>query len=406
MNKKTYNDFSSCSYHLTNYFTKPEKQRHGIFFTPPRTIQKMIGLLDSYNLHIKTVLEPSCGSCEFIIQLLEKYPDVSIKGIEINSTIFNSIKKFSQNNCHIDHCDFVTHSFNHKFDLIIGNPPYFVMKKNEIDKDYFNFFEGRPNIFVLFIVKSLKLLNPNGIMSFILPRNFLNCLYYDKLRNYIYNNFTILHIENCSDNYIDTKQDTIIFIIQNINDNHNLNKKFTLSIHSFTIFGDICAIQKLKDLYVDSTTLNNFGFSVHVGNVVWNQCKDILSDNPLHTLLIYSSDIKNNTLQPLKYADPEKKNYIKRSGNTEPVLLINRGYGVGNYKFAYCLLRGGFNYLVENHLIYITHTKHLEKTELILKYNMIINSLQNAKTHEFIKLYFGNNAINTTELCNILPIYV
>ena len=25
--------------------------------------------------------------------------------------------------------------------------------------------------------------------------------------------------------------------------------------------------------------------------------------------------------------------------------------------------------------------------------------------YEFIKIYFGNNAINTTELCKILPIY-
>ena len=38
-------------------------------------------------------------------------------------------------------------------------------------------------------------------------------------------------------------------------------------------------------------------------------------------------------------------------------------------------------------------------------YNNIIKSLQNEKTIEFIKLYFGNNAINTTELCEILPIY-
>jgi len=27
------------------------------------------------------------------------------------------------------------------------------------------------------------------------------------------------------------------------------------------------------------------------------------------------------------------------------------------------------------------------------------------KTNEFIELYFGNNAINTTELQNILPIF-
>ena len=35
------------------------------------------------------------------------------------------------------------------------------------------------------------------------------------------------------------------------------------------------------------------------------------------------------------------------------VLLINRGHGVGNYKFEYYLLDDTIEYLIENHLIYI-----------------------------------------------------
>ena len=31
---------------------------------------------------------------------------------------------------------------------------------------------------------------------------------------------------------------------------------------------------------------------------------------------------------------------------------------------------------------------------------------ENKKTEDFIKLYFGNNAINTNELCEMLPIYI
>ena len=38
-------------------------------------------------------------------------------------------------------------------------------------------------------------------------------------------------------------------------------------------------------------------------------------------------------------------------------------------------------------------------------YKKIIDSLKSDKTKEFVKLYFCNNAINTTELYNILPIY-
>ena len=54
------------------------------------------------------------------------------------------------------------------------------------------------------------------------------------------------------------------------------------------------------------------GFDVNVGNVVWNQCKDILTDDPNQTRLIYSSDIKNNKLEVRSYDNPEKKNFIQK----------------------------------------------------------------------------------------------
>lgn len=48
----------------------------------------------------------------------------------------------------------------------------------------------------------------------------------------------------------------------------------------------------------------------------------------------------------------------------------------------------------------------MKNNELIQIYKKIINSLNNKKTLEFIRLYFGNNAINTTELNYILPFYI
>lgn len=313
MNTKSYDEFTKISYDLTNCISKTDKKNQGIFFTPPKTVNRMLTFLESKKNRIKTILEPSCGSGEFIIQLLEKYPEAQIQGIEQNEFIFQSIRGYiSQRNCRILKHDFLQYQTDENFDLIIGNPPFFVMKKSDIKHEYFDFFEGRPNIFILFIVKALKLLNPNGILSFILPKNFLNCLYYDKLRKYINEKFTIIHIESCQDNYIDTKQDTILFIVQNTVDVKNTNIQYTLSIHTFTIFGDTHSIKILNHLYKDSTTLKTLDFTVNVGNVVWNQCKHILSNNPSDTLLIYSSDIKNNTLQPQKYANPEKKIIYKK----------------------------------------------------------------------------------------------
>jgi hypothetical protein len=132
-----------------------------------------------------------------------------------------------------------------------------------------------------------------------------------------------------------------------------------------------------------------------------------LTDDTTKTRLIYSSDIKNNKLIIKKYSNDEKKNFINKSGITYPTLVINRGYGVGEYNFEYYLIEGGFEYLVENHLICINYirNKNITEKQTIYLYKKIIESLEDERTKKFIELYFGNNAINTTELNYILPIY-
>ena len=398
-------EYSELSIKLTKQINKNKKKQYGIYFTPPETIINNIKLLEQYKKNIKNILEPSCGTCEYILQLTNTLSNINITGIELNKTIFKSIKQYKSNNIELINDNYLTYKFNTKYDLIIGNPPYFVIKKNIVDKFYDNYYDGRPNIFILFIIKSLNLLNDNGILSFVLPRNFLNCIYYDKTRKYIATNFKILNIIECIDKYIETQQDTIIVIIQNEKPvNNNI---YTINISEYIIFGTQDNIKILNELYYNSKTLYELDFIVNVGNIVWNKCKKYLTDDKNKTQLIYSSDIINNKVITKKYSNEEKKNYINKEGNDIPLLVINRGYGVGNYNFNYCIINENNNikYLIENHLICIKYSKSLPNDLLIEKYKKIILSFEDKKTKEFIKIYFGNNAINTTELCKILPIY-
>jgi hypothetical protein len=238
-------------------------------------------------------------------------------------------------------------------------------------------------------------------------------LYYDKTRNYISKNFQILHIVERDDKFIDTQQETITLIIRKPHVKTGIdNKKYVLSIHSYTIFviedNMNMNMNNIVKLYENSKTLWDLGFTVSVGNVVWNQCKDILTNDVTKTRLIYCSDIVDNKLSIKAYKNGDKKNYIDKPGTNRPMIVINRGYGVGEYKFNYCLINETMSYLVENHLIcieYNNESKNIDKTELIKMYEKVIKSLKDERTQEFIKLYFGNNAINTTELNYILPIY-
>jgi hypothetical protein len=162
--------------------------------------------------------------------------------------------------------------------------------------------------------------------------------------------------------------------------------------------------KQIMKLYEKSKSLFDLGFKVGVGTVVWNQCKNILTHDNTKTRLIYSSDINNNTLIIKKYNNEEKKNYIDKPGITRPMIVINRGYGVGEYNFNYCLI-DETNYLIENHLICIECKNDLPHDQLIDAYKKLMLSLRDERTLTFIDIYFGNNAINTTELNHILPIY-
>ena len=415
--KTTTMDYSQLSKDLTNKISKLDKKNNGIYFTPPSCVNNTIHLLQSYLKTATNVLEPSYGSGEYVTAIHREYPNIKITGIEYYKPIYESTRHLQNNNVELHNMDFLKYKTNVVYDMIISNPPYYVMKKEDVGKEYHAYFDGRPNIFILFLIKSERHLKPGGVMSFILPKNFLNCLYYDKTRKFIAERFVILHILECADDkYIETQQDTINLIIQKSESiqkceksdaAYGKNSTFILENNKYTIFSTPEIKQKITKLYENSSSLFELGFKVSVGNVVWNQCKDILTDDNTKTRLIYSSDIQDNTLIIKKYTNDDKKNYINKPGTTRPMIVINRGYGVGEYKFNFCIIDEEKEYLVENHLICIEakENDNMSREMLLEAYKKIVASLNDKRTTDFIAIYFGNNAINTTELNHVLPIY-
>jgi hypothetical protein len=414
--------FSELSVRLTEKLSKDEKKNGGIFFTPPSCVQSILALLGTtcgidVSKKIHNILEPSCGSGEFITALLKEYPDATITGIEFNPVIYDAISSRFSNmgKVILHHADFLTASSTLSLpspDLIIGNPPYFVMKKEEVAKEYYPYFDGRPNIFVLFIIKASKMLSAGGLLCFVLPSSFMNSSYYEKTRKYIVSLFSILHVARCDTlntggvKYIDTAQDTIVLIIQK----RDVTPPTSGSISGvyeksgMTIFTD--NIPRLNRLYTGSRSLHELNFKVNVGTVVWNQCKGLLTNEPSKTRLIYSSNIEDGSFVHKTYKNTEKKAFIDKTGIQTPMIVLNRGYGVGEYQFDYCLITPeiiGGAFLAENHLICITSSS--DSASSIDNFQRVIRSFNDPRTREFIECYFGNNAVNTTELNHMLPIY-
>lgn len=409
--------FSELSKKLTKSLSKEEKKNGGIFFTPPACVVDIISQLRGFELSFDTILEPSCGSGEFISALVREYPRANITGVEYNHDIYSEVSQhFSAvTNVQIHHSDFLTYTGGDRApDLIIGNPPYYVMKKEDVAPEYYPFFDGRPNIFILFIIKSAKLLREGGVLCFVLPSSFMNSQYYDKTRKYIVRNFTILHIAKCDNGggYLETQQETFVLMIQKRapptptttpTTSGGVFEKSGATIFTFNL-------PRLAELYAGSRSLYELGFKVSVGTVVWNQCKDILTNDGTKTRLIYSSNIEDGKFVHKTYKNTEKKAFIDKPGGGAPMIVLNRGYGVGEYKFDYCLITpesvSSQEYLIENHLICITLADaDTDAATPIAEFQRIIRSFQDSRTREFIACYCANNAMNTTELNHMLPIY-
>ena len=138
--KKINNKFSNLSLDITKKISNDIKKKNGIYFTPPTIIRKIIKILKKNNHfdNINTILEPSCGSCEIINILNSNIKNKKITGIEFNDIIYDNIKNinFTNNNdINIINGDYLKYNENYEilYDLIIGNPPYYVLKKNLVD---------------------------------------------------------------------------------------------------------------------------------------------------------------------------------------------------------------------------------------------------------------------------------
>ncbi|MHA1239530.1 MAG: N-6 DNA methylase [Promethearchaeota archaeon] len=132
------------------------RHKSGEFYTPPFIVKKMVE--ESYVLGEK-VIDPCCGSGNFIIEIIKtilsanytkrerieaikKLHGIDINPISIYLTKLNLLYLLKQNFRHLS-ANFITTDFlfqndaeiKDKFDLVIGNPPWFTLRDIE-SRDY------------------------------------------------------------------------------------------------------------------------------------------------------------------------------------------------------------------------------------------------------------------------------
>ena len=390
-------EYSRLTIEITDKLSKQEKKDNGIFITPRTIIEKLFTEIKKHVSNPQRILEPSAGTCEIANYAYSTFPNAIIDAVELNETIYNDV--FKTVAYKYIHADFTKWLPSYTYDLIVGNPPYVVCGKGDVPEKYHGFVVGRPNLFCTFMLHSISMLSPGGILAFVIPTSFLNAAYYAKIRNYMKEVGTILNIVDFTRDkkFIETQQATIGLIFRKESVSTLMECKFSVKFGDNYIFTENS--DTIKAVLSGSTTLAQMGISVKTGTVVWNQHKGALTDDKTKTLLIYNTNVaKTNVVVEQNFTNDEKKQYILMDGAKEPIIVVNRGNGNSAYKLSYAYVDGTRPYLVENHLNMI-----MCKTEENAR--RILASFANKKTEEFVSLFLGNNGLSKTELETIFPIY-
>ncbi|MBS3914645.1 MAG: Eco57I restriction-modification methylase domain-containing protein [Bacteroidetes bacterium] len=195
----------------TSIVNQQHKKEFGQFFTPKQVAEFMANLSDIQESTI-TLLDPGFGVGILTCALVEKFilnhgkkARVEIIAYETDFQIYpyaNASIQYLKNwvesqdanlSYKISSKNFITDNANKTkykkfFDIVISNPPYFkIPKDDESNLAASSIFGVQNNIYSLFMGISTDLLKPNGELIFITPRSFSSGGYFKSFREFFFN---------------------------------------------------------------------------------------------------------------------------------------------------------------------------------------------------------------------------
>jgi hypothetical protein len=145
---------------------------------------------------------------------------------------------------------------NGGFDVVVGNPPYVVIKGGRFLEGYqypeeaikyirkhYQTAEQQVNTYILFVEKAINLINKNALISFIIPNTFLSNEYSKKFRAYILEKTQVVAIYNVGLVFDTATVETLILTLRN-SKTKKINKT-RLKIADQVILIDLLDIAKL-----------------------------------------------------------------------------------------------------------------------------------------------------------------
>ncbi|KAE9658206.1 hypothetical protein EJD88_06325 [Pseudomonas sp. PB105] len=188
------------------------KKNYGQFMTPPKIASYMSEKIFTTPVpHTLRILEPAIGTGVLLSALIDTLLTFNEKPIAVDVTAYETditlkssltkLKKFLSRKLkaygiklrfQIIFSDFLLSNSKATYDLIITNPPFFKIKKDD-ERSIANndVVHGQPNIYGLFMSKCADHLSPNGNACYLTPRSWTSGLYFKKLRVKIFSSLDL-----------------------------------------------------------------------------------------------------------------------------------------------------------------------------------------------------------------------
>ncbi|MCL1946488.1 MAG: N-6 DNA methylase [Chitinivibrionia bacterium] len=218
------------------------KKDNGIFNTEFSLAKKIIEFLDIPKEAI--VLDPCCGVSNFLLSAKQCGiknifgADIDKKAVELSQELLGAdcIKKIDTiaNNGAIT----LKKLGIEKVPYIVGNPPYVPLSRsiNIETKDYLflrNVKDAGSNLFIGALFRALEMVQDGGIISYIVPKNFLHVAGYSLLRRKLLKEKQILSVVDLGKCFKDVRGEQILLTIKNGFANDNAIDFFSLANGGF-----------------------------------------------------------------------------------------------------------------------------------------------------------------------------
>ncbi|MCX6702962.1 MAG: hypothetical protein NTW60_03805 [Candidatus Wolfebacteria bacterium] len=240
-----------------------------------------------------------------------------------------------------------------------------------------------------------------------------NGAYFRALRKFIIENANVEHISVLRDPKLfnGALQSTMLLVLKKGRNNGN----YIFEKNGVLIFTE--GANYLKKLFKNKLTLHDLSYSVRTGKLVWNQNKNILTNNKDDGVpLIWAHNIDEKGLNfPLhKEGKPQ---YVKtKNYEIGPAIVVNRITGsINSIKLKSAIIPVGMKFIAENHVnviyppikkIQLNLDFYKNSNQGSLSIKNIAGQLSSRKNLEALKNITGNTQISKTELEKLFPISI